>query len=38
VIGYGAAGLAAMGIVRWLAVGRKHFEETALHRNMGELK
>jgi hypothetical protein len=38
VIGYGVAGLAVMGIVRWLTLGKKHFEEAALNRNIGELK
>ena len=38
VIGYGVVGLGIMGLVRWLAVGRKHIEEAASNQDVGELK
>ena len=38
VIGYGVVGLAAMGVVRWLMSGKKHLEDAAMKKNIGELK
>jgi hypothetical protein len=38
VIGYGVVGLGIMGLARWLALGKKHLEEAASRKNVGELK
>ena len=37
-IGYGVVGLGIMGLARWFAQGRKHIEEAALKKKIGELK
>jgi hypothetical protein len=38
VIGYGVLGLGIMGIARWLASGKKRIEESALKKDVGELR
>jgi hypothetical protein len=38
VIGFGVAGLGVMGLARWLSVGRKKIEDSAMQKNVGELK
>ena len=37
-IGYGVVGLGIMGLARWFALGRKHVEESALKKQIGELR
>jgi hypothetical protein len=37
-IGYGVVGLGIMGLARWFALGRKRIEETALKKQIGELR
>jgi hypothetical protein len=37
-IGYGVVGLGIMGLARWFALGRKHIEESALKKQIGELR
>ena len=37
-IGYGVVGLGIMGLARWFALGKKHIEESALKKQIGELR
>jgi hypothetical protein len=38
VIGYGVLGLGIMAAARWLASGKKRLEDSALKKNVGELR